>query len=541
MYTAYFGLAEHPFNLTPDMGYLFLSNYHQQALDHLSYGVNHRKGFMAVFGGVGTGKTTLCRAFLNQLGPKVKSALLFNTVVSEIEFLETVNQEFGLDTRGVKRTKKAQMDLLNRFLLDNFKNGGNAVLIIDEAQNLSPGLLEQIRMISNLETDKDKLIQIVLMGQPELAALLATPGLRQLNERITVRYHLKPLDRWSVKSYIDHRLVLAGNRGTVSFTRGAVNAVFSYSQGNPRRINAVCDRALLIAYCRDDAVISKEVVHRAVDDIQGNVDNGHSRREFFSRRLAPAAAVMVMAFLVVNLGGAGLLDRVSSLWSTAEKVAAVQGRAFIRKPVTFAESVPPLMLPIDMEAPAVPEKKGQLILDKQTGLGKLLTLFDVEAAQGDVESGEIYPNLYTFHGDPAVFRTFERPFLVRVKVPAAEAPGYLLVEEVTQGGAVAIDEEGNRRPVTDDFILTQWDGEISWVYPYAQMGGRLTEGMSGLGVLKIQQGLQALGYSVEPRGVYDSITSEEVTRFQLNFGLRPNGEVGTSTRALMYQMSSAIS
>ncbi len=525
--------------MTPDMSYLFLSNHHQQALDHLFYGVNHRKGFIAVFGGVGTGKTTLCRAFLNQLEPSTRSALLFNTVVSDIEFLETINQEFGIETTG-KRTKKTQMDLLNRFLLDNFQQGGNAVLIIDEAQNLSPALLEQIRMISNLETDKEKLIQIVLVGQPELADLLATPELKQLNERIIVRYHLKPLDRRSVKYYIDHRLLLAGNRGHVAFTRGAIKAVFSYSGGNPRRINAVCDRALLIAYCRDEFEITRDIIQRGIDDVQGKSAEKDVTRAFLSRKLAPAAAVMLMAFMVINIGGGDITHRLSDLLSTAENVAMVQGKAFIRKPISFAEPTPTPLEPSEKESAEeetkTEESKVDWILDKQTSLGKLLTFFDVESAQNDGSTNEVYPNLYTYRGDPSLFKTFEKPFLIRVQMPEKKEPGYLLVESVTQGGAIAIDEAGYRRPVTDDFILTHWDGEMSWIYPYEQMGRHLAEGMTGLGVLRVQQQLQALGYKVEPRGVYDSITSEEVTRFQLNYGLKPDGKVGTATRALIYQM-----
>ena len=554
MYTAYFGLAENPFNMTPDLDYLFLSNHHKQALDHLLYGINGKKGFMAISGGIGTGKTTLCRALLNQMDSSTKSALIFNTYISEIEFLETINQEFGININNTKRTKKYQIDILNKFLLENFRQGGNAILVIDEAQNLSPALLEQIRMLSNLETEKEKLIQIVLVGQPELMRVLASPALRQLNERITVRYHLKALDRRATQSYIEHRLALAGNRGSVRFSRSALNTIFSYSRGNPRRINAVCDRSLLIAYCKDEFEIDKTIVSRAVDDIRGNFKTTPyaEKTGLLQRRIAPAAAVMLMAFIVANLGGLNVVRQFSGLFSRAKDVAVIESRAFIRKPVEFAASAlktPPDPAPKTSREPTLvqneafaeevqPQKQvAGLIHNKQESLDRLFTLFNVQKAQNTFSTAEIYPDLFTFEGDPALYLMFEKPFRIRVSLNNGNETGYLLIQRVTTGGAIAIDVEGNKRPVTEDFILAHWDGEISWVYPYEHMSAKLSEGMSGLSVLKTQQMLQQLGYFVEPRGVYDSTTSEEVMRFQLNFGLKADGTVDTPTKALLYQMS----
>jgi len=555
VYTSYYGLKETPFNMTPDVSYLFLSDYHKEALDHLFYGVTHRKGFMVIFGGVGTGKTTVCRAFLNRLDPSIKSALVFNTVVSELDFLETVNQEFGIDTGETRKTKKQQIDLLNRFLLENYERGGNAVLVVDEAQNLSPSLLEQIRMLSNLETDKEKLIQIVLVGQPELADVLSNPNLKQLNERITVRYRLKPLDRSTVKNYIDHRLVLAGNRGGIRFTKGAMDALYLYSQGNPRRINALCDRALLVAYCRDEFQITKDTIQRAIDDIKGESRvSGTRKAQFFGRKLAPVAAVMLMAFMVANLGGKGIFDNIARFLSGEREATALQGNTtlqgntLVRKSVTGEaplsppHSQTPTDPDVDMnrmkEQPQVGQKEpSSLVLDKRGSLGKLFKFFNVADAQDGSTAGEVYPNLFSYDGDPLIFRTFQKPFQIRIKGEETDEPGFLFIQDVTQGGAIAIDDAGKRRPVTNDFILSRWDGEMSWIYPYEHMIGRLSEGMSGLSVLRVQKMLEHLGYPVEPRGVYDSTTAQEVTRFQLNFGLEPSGEVDTSTHALMYQMT----
>ena len=201
MYTSFFGFKEKPFNLTPDARYLFLSPQHKEALDHLLYGINERKGFIAITGGIGTGKTTLCRTLLSHLDPLTKTALVFNSFISDEELLKTVIREFGIEMEQRGGSKNDYIDSLNRFLIENFSQGGNAVLLIDEAQNLTHTVLEQIRMLSNLETEKEKLIQIVLVGQYEFTELLGTPSLRQLNERITVRYDLKPLKSEDIKGY----------------------------------------------------------------------------------------------------------------------------------------------------------------------------------------------------------------------------------------------------------------------------------------------------------------------------------------------------
>jgi general secretion pathway protein A len=267
MYAAYFHLKENPFNLAPEPRYLFLSDHHRDALNCLIYGIKEKKGFVLITGGIGTGKTTICRSLLNSLDNSVETALIFNTAISDLDLLETIITEYGISLDSQTKSKKVYIDALNKFLLQNFAAGKNAVLIIDEAQNLSHGLLEQIRMISNLETEREKLIQIILIGQPELNKTLLLPVLRQLNERIIVRYDLCPLSPRDVRNYIDYRLRVAGGPGLVSFTSGAFGLIYSFTEGIPRRINAVCDRALLIAYTQGAFKINRKLVKLAVKDI----------------------------------------------------------------------------------------------------------------------------------------------------------------------------------------------------------------------------------------------------------------------------------
>jgi general secretion pathway protein A len=270
MYAAYFGLKENPFTLSPEPRYLFLSEQHRNALNCLIYGIKEKKGFVLISGGIGLGKTTICRSLLGSLDDSVETALIFNTAISDLDLLETVLGEYGIAIKSESRTKKNYIDALNDFLLQNFAAGKTAVLLIDEAQNLSHGVLEQIRMLSNLETETEKLIQIILIGQPELNNTLMLPALRQLNERITVRYDLKPLSLMEVREYIQHRLMVAHGPGSLKFTKGAFNLIYKFSEGIPRRTNALCDRALLIAYTKNTSKIDRKIVKLAVHDIGVN-------------------------------------------------------------------------------------------------------------------------------------------------------------------------------------------------------------------------------------------------------------------------------
>ena len=267
MYAAYFGLKENPFSLSPEPRYLFLSEQHRDALNCMIYGIKEKKGFVLISGDIGTGKTTICRSLINLLDDSVETALIFNTAISDLDLLETVIGEYGIAIVSGSKTKKNYIDVLNDFLLRNFAAGKTAVLVIDEAQNLSHGVLEQIRMLSNLETETEKLIQIILIGQPELSNTLMLPALRQLNERITVRYDLKPLSSPEVREYIQHRLKVAQGPGSLKFTKGAFNLIYTFTEGIPRRINALCDRALLIAYTKNVSKIDRKIIKLAVHDI----------------------------------------------------------------------------------------------------------------------------------------------------------------------------------------------------------------------------------------------------------------------------------
>lgn len=265
VYEKFFYLKENPFNITPDPKFLYLSKQHQEVLDLLFFGISERKGFLMLSGEVGMGKTTLCRALLDKLNASVKSALILNPLLSDAELIKAINEDFGL--RVDSSSLKEQVDALNSFLMAKAGEGGNAVVIIDEAQNLNPKTLEMIRLLSNLETEKTKLIQIVLVGQPELREKLKLPELRQLNQRIVVRCHLSPLDFEETRAYIFNRLSIAGGQGSIKFTSTALKSIYEASCGIPRLINIVCDRVLTAAFVSGKRVIDDELEKRAVDEL----------------------------------------------------------------------------------------------------------------------------------------------------------------------------------------------------------------------------------------------------------------------------------
>ena len=267
MYLEHYNLAEFPFNITPDPRFLYYAHHHREAYDHLMYGITQRKGFIELTGEVGSGKTTLCRALLSSLGDGVKTALILNPSLTETQLLRAMLNDFGLEPRG--RDRLSYIECLNEFLMARYHEGINVALLIDEAQDLSPKVMEQVRLLSNLETDQHKLIQIVLCGQPELKKRLNRPDLRQLRQRITVRYYLPPLTIVETGNYIKHRLWVAGPKNTVQFGGGAVKAVYRYAQGCPRLINAVCDNALLAGYVEGSQVISSRSVKKAIRQLEG--------------------------------------------------------------------------------------------------------------------------------------------------------------------------------------------------------------------------------------------------------------------------------
>ncbi|MFH1654317.1 MAG: AAA family ATPase [Pseudomonadota bacterium] len=269
MYLDFFNFHKEPFNNTPDPAFLFLSHQHEEAIEALMYGINNRKGFIALIGDIGTGKTTICRALLGRLGKEVDTSVIFNPMLSVQELLEAVNDDFGNKINSTQSVK-AHIDALNDFLLKRLKQKKNAVIVIDEAQHLSVEAFEMLRMLSNLETEQEKLLQIVFIGQKELEAKLRLSQLRQLNQRIAIRNFLCSLKLVETVNYILHRLTIASSGGnSVHFDGKALRAVYEYTKGVPREINKLCDRSLLAAYVSREYVVTRDMVDEAISEIEG--------------------------------------------------------------------------------------------------------------------------------------------------------------------------------------------------------------------------------------------------------------------------------
>jgi general secretion pathway protein A len=289
MYEPYYGFAEQPFSLTPDPKYLYRSESHANAFELLRYAVDRREGFVVITGDIGTGKTTLCRALLEQTDKKTFTALLLNPFLSEEDLFREILQDLGVVSRSEERTsarrpsKQELINTLHDFLLSLIPLGARAVLIVDEAQNLPLPILEQIRILSNLETDKEKLLQIILVGQLNLVPLLRSPELRQLDQRVSIRYQLKPLTDEETGAYVSHRLAIANGARSVVFTSAALNVVYRYSGGIPRLINMLCDRALLGGYSAQTTRIDEDLVTTAAEGLDLAAVVAPLKSSWFSR------------------------------------------------------------------------------------------------------------------------------------------------------------------------------------------------------------------------------------------------------------------
>ena len=529
MYLDHFGLAEPPFSITPDPRFVFLSERHRDALAHLSFGVGQGGGggFVQLTGEVGTGKTTLCRLLLEQLPDNTRVALVLNPRVSPVELLETACEELGLEIDGRRGSIKPLVDVLNAYLLEAYSQGLRVVLIIDEAQNLSFDALEQVRLLTNLETPTQKLLQIILLGQPELRTMLARDDLRQLAQRITARYHLMPLSEPETGDYLRHRFAVAG--GTrLPFTPGAVQRIHARTGGVPRLINVVADRTLLAGYVLDRTTLDEATVDRAADEALAPASIAH--------RTMPRAAMAAMAAALALALGAGVI-----WWRQAPTHSANAPRAPVAAASPGAPRANPTAPPDTtslaavattgpLDAAAFAEKLAAVPASDTAAWRELLRLWQLPADDAAIARMRACPavpapGLHCARGRATLeeLAALGRPPILSLDRATAPAPAVLLAVDATR---VRLWLDGASVDIARSALAAHWSGGYTALWSATQLQGTpLPAGGRG----PVMDWLRArLGHAGPP--VFDAAMRESLRRFQRANGLLADGVPGPTTR-----------
>ena len=555
MYLSFFNLREHPFSLTPDPRFLFLSPQHEEALSHLLYGIQERKGFIEITGEVGTGKTILCRALLDRLDATVSTALIFNSYLNELELLQAITNDFGLTCH--EATRKGYIDALNQYLLHEFTAGRNAVVLIDEAQNLEPRVLEQLRMLSNLETERGKLLQVILVGQPELRDRLATPQMRQLEQRIAVRFHIQGLTYRETYQYISHRLSVAGAANAVTFSRRALAMIYRYCAGIPRRINLLCDRLLITAYVRNTQRITARVVRQSLQDLTGTQQPRHTawspHRSIWGRtwRLG-LAGIAVLGLLGGALRHPSVRDQLA--FALPDQVFAL--RQTPSQPPPFPQPVlasPAVLAPVAVSPslPQVPEAEltlartlWQLKIHAEGEMSRatagIRPAWDTVLSAVSVTMGlEVTPLQASF---PQLQRVLRPCFIEIGTEPSVSQPTVWVLSRVLKDHALIYREPEGLTAVPLQELRRLWYGKLYLTLEEGKYRGVvLRQGMQGARVQAIQQVLKELGYFPDvPSGRFDAQTFYAVKGFQRDNRLVIDGHVGRQTLMVLWHFGGHI-
>jgi general secretion pathway protein A len=517
MYCSFYGFREKPFAMTPNPCFLFLSKNHKEAFAHLLYGIRNNAGFIELTGEVGSGKTTVLRTLLGQLDRETyRTALIFNPCLSALELLQNINREYNIPCDDLNNAKL--INSLNEFLLQENAAGRTVVLVIDEAQNLEPAVLEQIRLISNLETEKDKLLQILLVGQPELEQTLHKPDMRQLSQRITVHYHLKPLDYPDTVAYINHRMEVAGEKNKVAFSRSALRRIFRYSGGLPRLINSACDRSLLAGYMKNSFVITSRMAATAIADV-----SRETGPRFSLRRLVP-----VGLFLCAALVGAGIYVSTVNMGGT-------------RKP----EMSKPEMSAAEFSRAAGNELAKTSEAESLRGTFNILAhLWNVAPVSGTNKSFSLAQTaldrglqLYRYNGNLGRLLRMDCPAVLELAIPAAAGRRYLVLTGTANDRFLIAPPILGRSALTAAELEMLWTGDTYLLWKNAEnLSSIKTIGISGAQVKRLQGLLKEAGtYSGPLNAVFDKDTREAVREFQLRQGIQADGVAGSQTLLLLYR------
>ncbi len=557
MYLKFFGLSEAPFSITPDPAFVYLSPEHREALAHLLYGVGQggAGGFVQLTGEVGTGKTTLCRCLLEQLPEQTHVALVLNPLLTPRELLATICDELGIDTRGISDSNKALVDALNVYLLAQHARGHRVVVVIDEAQNLSPEALEQVRLLTNLETAKEKLLQMVLLGQPELRQLLQRENLRQLSQRITARYHLKPLNQEETRAYVRHRMMVAGAQRS-PFSRSALRSLYQRSGGVPRLINIIADRALAGAYARESGLVTSRLIQAAANEVQPSETRVRSKR--WPAVLAAAAGLLLVVITVYSWGPAWL--------GSPRPVAEPDVQAVTAQPAPAPAREIPVEKPDPLAAPqtaatgaveSLPPLVDELLEEP------VATNDTLDPAWLDLQHLAAWRSLAGLWGDP------QNSPLIQAACDGAQGTGFACLQESGNwsrirhlglpvilvlrdgdtrllplrgfaGGDALVGSDGDSRVIARGDIEEKWLGDYLLAWPQAPDWPTVIQrGQSGPAVDIVMQMAAFAEPAWQGGGVFNAGFESWLEDFQRRNGLAADGIIGPIT--LIHLMAPTIS
>jgi len=531
MYTTYFNLKQPPFSIAPDPRYLFMSERHREALAHLLYGINSGGGFVLLTGEIGAGKTTVCRCFIDQVPASCKLAYIFNPKLTVEELLLSICDEFGLSLPpagpgavGVK----SYVDAVNRYLLESHARGTNNVLVIDEAQNLSADVLEQLRLLTNLETSERKLLQIILIGQPELRTMLARPELEQLAQRVIARYHLGPLTELETGEYVAHRLAVAGSLASSPIPRALTPLIYRLTQGVPRRINLLCDRALLGAYAESSAHVTRIILRQSAKEVFTAPANATARARW------PLAVGGVLAGVAITAVAWQTLPRFPA---APDKVVHAPAKE-VARPVAMPTVAPAVAAAaVPAATPATPVAIAGV--DEDTALRELAGLWDATLPGGPPCDAAMVENLRCHQGKGGLYeiRTLDRPAVVTLHEDGATR--HALLTHLDDDKATLLSGGVTQRVAIAD-LVRQLGGEFTTLYKMPRgFRSQIVAGAQGADVDWIAQRLAQINDEEAPpvERPMGRHTRAQLKAFQNSQSLKSDGVAGPRTYMRLNQLT----
>ena len=567
MYNKFFGFKEKPFKLVPNPAYFYLSKSHEEAMAHLNYAISQGDGFVEITGEVGTGKTTLCRTFLESLNGSVEAAYIFNPKMGPRQLLKTIIEEFGIQVRS--DNTKDLIDLLNAFLIKKKASGKKVILLIDEAQNLNRNVLEQLRLLSNLETNRDKLLQIILVGQPELSEMLNSHALRQVGQRITLSYRLSPLTFNECKEYIQYRINMAAQKSAIKFDRSAYRQIFKYSKGIPRLINIVCDRSLLTAFVLNQFKISASIAKASVKELatRGQVkSSGITTGKWALVGISMLSIVfLVVVFyqpirdtIMATITGPDDLET-----PVVAQTAAVKTEA--KAPASSADISDPIK---PTTAPPAENRVSTMSLadylmhmdgpsSRQPALQQAMKLWQTGAQftphLNDINDDQTYfrlsakPNgmfIHRLETDMVFLKKLNLPAILEFYPPGSSSPGYLTLSRL-DGDAIMLKGKNKTDWIVTDLeeLEFYWSGVayLPWKNYHSIWGTIPTQSYKD-SVITLKLLLQDIGFeNVAIDEKYDEFTQNAVESIQAKYGIPVDGYVGPLTKIILYREKNSFS